>query len=74
VIAARLTRLIDHILTLTRAESGQIRLLHVPVNPTHLAATVVEQLEPIASARACSSDSFEPTRPAPPPSKAPASV
>jgi two-component system OmpR family sensor kinase len=48
----RLTRLIDHILTLARAESGQIRLTHVPVNLTDLAATLVDQLEPIASAKA----------------------
>jgi heavy metal sensor kinase len=47
----RLTRLIDHILTLARAESGQIRLTHVPVNLTDLAASLVEQLEPIAAAK-----------------------
>jgi heavy metal sensor kinase len=48
----RLTRLIDHILTLARAESGQIRLTHVPVNLTDLAASLVEQLEPVAAAKA----------------------
>jgi two-component system OmpR family sensor kinase len=47
----RLTRLIDHILTLARAESGQIRLTNAPVNLTDLAASLVEQLEPIAAAR-----------------------
>ncbi len=47
----RLTRLIDHILTLARAESGQIRLTHGPVNLTDLAASLVEQLEPIAAAK-----------------------
>ena len=47
----RLTRLIDHILTLARAESGQIRLTHAPVNLTDLAASLVEQLEPIAAAK-----------------------
>jgi heavy metal sensor kinase len=47
----RLTRLIDHILTLARAESGQIRLTRGPVNLTDLAASLVEQLEPIAAAK-----------------------
>ena len=45
----RLTRLIDHILTFARAESGQIRLTYEPVNLTDLAASLVEQLEPIAA-------------------------
>ncbi len=48
----RLTRLIDQILTLARAESGQIRLTESPVNLTDLAASLVEQLEPIAAAKA----------------------
>jgi len=47
----RLTRLIDHILTFARAESGQIRLTYGPVNLTDLAASLVEQLEPIAAAK-----------------------
>ena len=47
----RLTRLIDHILTLARAESGQIRLAHAPVNLTDLAGSLVEQMEPLAAAR-----------------------
>jgi heavy metal sensor kinase len=47
----RLTRLIDQILTLARAESGQIRLTRAPVNLTDLAASLVEQLEPIAAAK-----------------------
>jgi heavy metal sensor kinase len=47
----RLTRLIDHILTLARAESGQIRLTREPVNLTDLAASLVDQLEPIAAAK-----------------------
>jgi heavy metal sensor kinase len=47
----RLTRLIDHILTLARAESGQIRLTFAPVNVSDLAASLVEQLEPVAQAR-----------------------
>jgi heavy metal sensor kinase len=48
----RLTRLIDHILTLARAESGQIRLTYVRVNLADLAASLVEQLEPVAAAKA----------------------
>ena len=44
----RLTRLIDQILTLARAESGQIRLTFAPVDLGELAASLVEQLEPVA--------------------------
>jgi heavy metal sensor kinase len=47
----RLTRLIDHILTFARAESGQIRLTTAPVNLTDLAASLIDQLEPVAAAR-----------------------
>jgi two-component system OmpR family sensor kinase len=47
----RLTRLIDQILTLARAESGQIRLTFAPVDVGALAASLVEQLEPVAQAR-----------------------
>lgn len=47
----RLTRLIDHVLTLARAEAGQIRLTFEPVDLGAMAATLVEQLEPVAEAR-----------------------
>jgi signal transduction histidine kinase len=47
----RLTRLIDQILTLARAEAGQIRLTSERVNLSDLAASLVEQLAPIAEAR-----------------------
>jgi signal transduction histidine kinase len=47
----RLARLIDQILTLARAESGQIRLTFKPVDVGALAASLVEQLEPVAQAR-----------------------
>jgi heavy metal sensor kinase len=47
----RLTRLIHHILTLARAESGQIPLTFAAVNVGDLAASLVEQLEPMAQAR-----------------------
>jgi heavy metal sensor kinase len=47
----KLTRLIDQILTLARAESGQIRLTSASVNLSDLAGSLVEQLEPVAAAR-----------------------
>ncbi|MEZ5320396.1 MAG: ATP-binding protein [Vicinamibacterales bacterium] len=46
----RLSRLIDQILTLARAESGQIPLLREPVDVGALAASLVEQLLPLAEA------------------------
>jgi heavy metal sensor kinase len=50
----KLNRLIDQILTLARAESGQFRLRFAPVNLAELGSTIVEQLEPIAQSRAIS--------------------
>jgi signal transduction histidine kinase len=47
----RLTRLIDHVLTLARAESGQIPLTFGPVDLAALAVSLVDQLEPVAGAR-----------------------
>jgi heavy metal sensor kinase len=47
----RLTQLIDQILTLARAEAGQIRLTRAPVDLSALAHSLVEQLEPVADAR-----------------------
>jgi heavy metal sensor kinase len=47
-----LTRLIDQILTLARAEAGQIPLTVAPVDLGELASSLVGQLEPIADARA----------------------
>jgi heavy metal sensor kinase len=47
----RLTRLIDQVLTLARAESGQIPLRFAAVDLGALAASLVEQLEPVAHAR-----------------------
>jgi two-component system, OmpR family, sensor kinase len=47
----RLTRLIDHVLTLARAESGQIPLTFAAVDLGELAASLVDQLEPVAHAR-----------------------
>jgi heavy metal sensor kinase len=47
----RLTRLINQILTLARAEGGEIRLSFAPVALGPLASSVTEQIEPVASAR-----------------------
>jgi heavy metal sensor kinase len=47
-----LTRLIDQILTLARAEAGQIHLTAAPVDLGELAGSLVNQLEPLAEARA----------------------
>jgi heavy metal sensor kinase len=46
-----LTRLINQLLTLARAESGEIRLKEETVDLGALAASIVEQLEPVAQAR-----------------------
>ena len=48
----RLTRLIEHVLTLARAESGQIPLTFSAVDLGEMATSIVEQLEPVANARA----------------------
>jgi heavy metal sensor kinase len=47
----RLKRLIDQLLTLARAEAGQIPLKRERVGLSSLTASVVEQMEPIAQAR-----------------------
>jgi len=47
----RLTRLIDQLLTLARAEAGQIHLRFAPVELGALADSIVGQLEPLAEAR-----------------------
>jgi heavy metal sensor kinase len=47
----KLTRLINQLLTLARAESGQIPLAHQLVDLAALAGNVAEQLEPVAHAR-----------------------
>jgi signal transduction histidine kinase len=46
----RLTRLIDRVLTLARAESGQIALTFGSIDLGELAASLVDQLEPVAHA------------------------
>jgi two-component system heavy metal sensor histidine kinase CusS len=47
----RLKRLIEQILTLARAEAGQIPLTFAPLDAGELAESLVEQLEPVAQAR-----------------------
>jgi len=47
----RLTRLIEHVLTLARAESGQIPLSFGAVDLGELASSLVVTLEPVANAR-----------------------
>jgi heavy metal sensor kinase len=57
----RLTRLINQILTLARAEAGEITLSRAPVLLGGVAAAVTEQIEPVASAQhitlTCEADS-----------------
>jgi len=47
----RLTRLINQILTLARAEAGQIKIASEPVDLALLGAGVAEQVEPVAAER-----------------------
>jgi signal transduction histidine kinase len=61
----RLTRLIDQVLTLARAESGQIPLTFDEVDLGALASSVVEQLEPVATARDIECGTSLPHRPLP---------
>lgn len=48
----KLKRLIDQLLTLARAEAGEIPLEHDPVDLGELGASLVDQVEPVARARA----------------------
>jgi heavy metal sensor kinase len=47
----RLTRLINQILTLARAEAGEITIARHPVDLSALGSAVAEQIEPVAAAR-----------------------
>ena len=47
----RLTRLINQILTLARAEGGEIRIASEPLDLAALASSVTDQIEPVAAAR-----------------------
>jgi heavy metal sensor kinase len=46
----RLTRLINQILTLARAEAGEISMARQPVDLSALGSDIVEQIEPVAAA------------------------
>jgi heavy metal sensor kinase len=48
----RLSRLVSQLLTLARAEAGEIPLAHSPVDLSALASSIVEQLDPVAQAKA----------------------
>jgi signal transduction histidine kinase len=47
----RLARLINQILTLARAEAGEIPIAHEPVDLSALGSVIAEQIEPVAAAR-----------------------
>jgi heavy metal sensor kinase len=47
----RLTRLINQILTLARAETGEIPIAREPIDVAALGLSVVDQIEPVAAAR-----------------------
>jgi heavy metal sensor kinase len=49
-----LSRLVSQLLTLARAEAGEIPLQRSPVDLSALASSIVEQLEPVAQAKSCS--------------------
>jgi len=57
----KLTRLINQLLTLARAESGEVEIAHEPVNISAMVRTLTEQLEPVAASKnvslSCSCDS-----------------
>jgi heavy metal sensor kinase len=59
----KLKRLIDQLLTLARAESGQIPLAHERVELAAIVESVVDQLEPVAQAQALSLESRIVARP-----------
>jgi heavy metal sensor kinase len=60
----KLKRLIDQLLTLARAESGQIPLAHDRVELAPIVEEVVEQLEPVAQAQGLTLEAEVAARPA----------
>jgi heavy metal sensor kinase len=50
----RLGRLVTHLLTLARAEAGEIRLARAPVDLSAMAASLVSQLDAVAEAKGVS--------------------
>lgn len=47
----KLSRMINQLLTLARAESGEVAIAHEPVNISSMAREVAEQLEPVAASK-----------------------
>src|SRR5215831_5418640 len=60
----KLTRMVNELLTLARAESGEVAIAHDPVNLSSMAQSLIEQLEPVATSKnlrlscQCASDVF----------------
>src|SRR3989441_7757759 len=57
----KLTRMINQLLTLARAESGDVAIAHEPVNISSMTESLAEQLEPVAASKdvsiSCTCDS-----------------
>ncbi len=47
----KLTRMINQLLTLARAESGEVEILKEPVNISAMVQTIIEDLEPVAASK-----------------------
>jgi heavy metal sensor kinase len=47
----KLTRMINQLLTLARAESGQVKIEHEPVNISAMTHSLAEQLKPVAASK-----------------------
>lgn len=47
----KLTRMINQLLTLARAESGEVAIAHEPVDLSGMAQSLAEQLEPVAASK-----------------------
>jgi heavy metal sensor kinase len=47
----KLTRMINQLLTLARAESGQVQIEHEPVNISAMTQSLAEQLKPVAASK-----------------------
>src|SRR5215469_639518 len=47
----KLTRMINQLLTLARAESGEVAITHEPVDLSSMTQTLAEQLEPVAASK-----------------------
>ena len=47
----KLSRMINQLLTLARAESGEVAIAHEPVNMSSMTRSLAEQLEPVAASK-----------------------